>query len=99
LLSVLRQRLPELKSAVATRIYAISDPRDVADPGYLHGLGEAVAAAIEYRLGVDRRTVRNRLGGIEELLGRPLTGSLADLEIALRARRLVPCFSVLRRLR
>jgi hypothetical protein len=35
-------------------------------------------------LGVDRRTVRNRLRGIEELLGRPLTGSLADLEIALR---------------
>jgi DNA-binding PucR family transcriptional regulator len=33
---------------------------------------------------VDRRTVRNRLRGIEELLGRPLTGSLADLEIALR---------------
>jgi DNA-binding PucR family transcriptional regulator len=35
-------------------------------------------------LGVDRRTVRNRLRAIEELLGRPLTGSLADLEIALR---------------
>jgi hypothetical protein len=48
----LRERLPELKGAVATRIYAISDPREVADPGYLHGLNEAVAAAIEYRLGV-----------------------------------------------
>ncbi|MGN6558089.1 MAG: PucR family transcriptional regulator, partial [Solirubrobacterales bacterium] len=35
-------------------------------------------------LGVDRRTVRNRLRSIEELLGRPLQGSLADLEIALR---------------
>ncbi len=40
-------------------------------------------------LGVDRRTVRNRIGAIEELLGRPLRGSLADLEIALRARRVV----------
>jgi hypothetical protein len=48
----LRERLPELQAAVATRIYAISDPREVADPGYLHGLNEAVAAAIEYRLGV-----------------------------------------------
>jgi PucR C-terminal helix-turn-helix domain/GGDEF-like domain len=48
----LRERLPELQGAVATRIYAISDPREVADPGYLHGLNEAVAAAIEYRLGV-----------------------------------------------
>jgi DNA-binding PucR family transcriptional regulator len=48
----LRSRLPELQGAVATRIYAISDPREVADPGYLHGLNEAVNAAIEYRLGV-----------------------------------------------
>lgn len=48
----LRERLPELEGAVATRIYAISDPREVADPGYLQGLNEAVAAAVEYRLGV-----------------------------------------------
>lgn len=48
----LRDRLPELQGAVATRIYAISDPRQVADPGYLRGLNEAVGAAIEYRLGV-----------------------------------------------
>jgi len=48
----LRERLPELERAVTTRVYAISDPREVADPGYLQGLNEAVAAAIEYRLGV-----------------------------------------------
>jgi PucR C-terminal helix-turn-helix domain/GGDEF-like domain len=48
----LRERLPELQAAVATRIYAISDPREVADPGYLQGLNEATAVAIEYRLGV-----------------------------------------------
>lgn len=48
----LRERLPELQGSVATRIYSISDPREVADPGYLQGLNEAVAAAIEYRLGV-----------------------------------------------
>jgi hypothetical protein len=35
-------------------------------------------------LGVDRRTVRNRIRAIEELLGRPLKGSVAELEIALR---------------
>ncbi|HET6570030.1 MAG TPA: helix-turn-helix domain-containing protein [Solirubrobacterales bacterium] len=35
-------------------------------------------------LGVDRRTVRNRISTIEQLLGRPLRGSLADLEIALQ---------------
>jgi PucR C-terminal helix-turn-helix domain/GGDEF-like domain len=48
----LRERLPELQGAVATRVYAISDPLQVADPGYLQGLNEAVGAAIEYRLGV-----------------------------------------------
>jgi hypothetical protein len=35
-------------------------------------------------LGLDRRTVRNRLRAVEDLLGRPLAGSAADLEIALR---------------
>jgi DNA-binding PucR family transcriptional regulator len=35
-------------------------------------------------LGVDRRTVTNRIRTIEELLGRPLKFSATDLEIALR---------------
>ncbi len=35
-------------------------------------------------LGVNRRTVRNRIRAIDELLGRPLKDSAADLEIALR---------------
>jgi hypothetical protein len=35
-------------------------------------------------LGVDRRTVANRLRGIEELLGRPINDVAADLEIALQ---------------
>ena len=50
--SRLRERLPELQGAVATRVYAISDPRDVADPAYLQGLDAALTAAIEYRLAV-----------------------------------------------
>lgn len=52
LASQLRARKSELLGAIATRIYAISDPREVADPGYLQGLNEAVEAAVEYRLGV-----------------------------------------------
>jgi DNA-binding PucR family transcriptional regulator len=41
-------------------------------------------SATAARLGVDRRTVRNRLAAAEELLGGPLNGSGADMEIALR---------------
>ena len=48
----LRERLSELQGAVATRVYSISDPRNVADPSYLQGLNGALAAAIEYRLAV-----------------------------------------------
>jgi len=48
----LRERLAELQGAVATRVYSISDPRNVADPSYLQGLNGAMAAAIEYRLTV-----------------------------------------------
>lgn len=46
----LRQRLPELKAAISTRVYAISDPREVADPAYLQGLNEALAVAVDQRL-------------------------------------------------
>jgi hypothetical protein len=31
-----RERLPELEAAIATRAYAISDPREVTDPAYRH---------------------------------------------------------------
>lgn len=48
----LRERLPELKAAIATRVYAISDPREVKDPAYLLGLNGALAAAIDHRLAV-----------------------------------------------
>jgi DNA-binding PucR family transcriptional regulator len=48
----LRERLAEIQGAIATRVYSISDPRNVADPSYLQGLNGALAAAIEYRLGV-----------------------------------------------
>lgn len=48
----LRGRLPELQSAIGTRVYAISDPRDVTDPAYVEGLNAALAAAVEYRLEV-----------------------------------------------
>jgi hypothetical protein len=52
LASDLRERLPELEATVATRIYAIADPRKVADPTYLHSLHAALSAALEYALAV-----------------------------------------------
>jgi len=48
----LRERLPELQDAVATRVYSISDPHEVSDPAYLQGLKGALAAAVEYRVEV-----------------------------------------------
>lgn len=48
----LRERLPEIQAAVATRVHSISDPHEVSDPAYLQGLNEAVAAAVEHRLAV-----------------------------------------------
>ncbi len=52
LASRLRERLPEIQAAIATRVYAISNPHDVADPAYLQGLNGALAAAIDYRIAV-----------------------------------------------
>ena len=48
----LRERLPEIQTAVGTRVYAIADPHEVTDPGYVEGLKAALAAAVEYRLAV-----------------------------------------------
>jgi hypothetical protein len=48
----LRERLPEIQAAVTTRVYAISDPHQVADPAYVEGLKAALVAAVEYRLEV-----------------------------------------------
>jgi hypothetical protein len=52
LASRLRGRLPEIQATIATRVYAISDPSEVADPAYLQALNAALAAAVEYRLAV-----------------------------------------------
>jgi hypothetical protein len=43
-------RRPEIEEAIAARVYAISDPREVADATYLQGLRAALAAAIDYAL-------------------------------------------------
>lgn len=52
LASRLRERLPEIKAAITTRVYAISDPREVTDLAYLGGLNAALAAAVDHRLAV-----------------------------------------------
>ena len=52
LASRLRERQPEIQAAVATRVYSIADPHDVADPAYLQGLDTALAAAVDHRLAV-----------------------------------------------
>lgn len=83
----LRERLPELKGAVATRIYAIADPREVADPAYVHGLNEATAAAIECRLAV--------LEGVERQA--PDVPAVLLAQARLDARDGVPLDTVLRR--
>jgi hypothetical protein len=46
----LKTRRQEIEEAVLTRVYAVSDPRAVGDPGYTEGLLGTVSAAIEYGL-------------------------------------------------
>lgn len=83
----LRERLPELKAAIATRVYSISDPREVADPAYLQGLDAALAAAIDHRLAVLEAGERRAPAVPAVLLG----------QARLDARDGVPLDTVLRR--
>ncbi len=77
LASRLRERLPELETAIATRVYAISDPSEVADPTYLHSLRGALTAALDHGLAVVELGER-RAPGIPPAL-------LAEARLAARA--------------
>ncbi len=44
----LRRRRTEIEDALSTRVYALADPTEVADPAYLGGLRASLAAAIDY---------------------------------------------------
>lgn len=83
----LRERLPEVQGAVATRVYAIADPHEVADPAYVEGLKAALAAAVEYRLAVLELGERRAPAVPEVLLA----------QARLDARDGVPLDTVLRR--
>jgi hypothetical protein len=83
----LRERLPEIQGAVATRVYAIADPHEVADPAYVEGLKVALAAAVEYRLAVLELGERRAPAVPEVLLA----------QARLDARDGVPLDTVLRR--
>ncbi len=51
----LESRRTEIEQAALTRVYAISDPADVADPEYTEGLRTAVSAALDYGLATVER--------------------------------------------
>lgn len=48
----LRDRLEEIERAIATRVYAISEPPELADPSYVEGLRASFRAAVEFALAV-----------------------------------------------
>jgi hypothetical protein len=77
LASRLRGRLPELEASIATRVYAISDPREVADPTYLHSLNGALTVALDHALAVIELSER-RAPGVPPAL-------LAEARLAARA--------------
>lgn len=52
-------RRDEIEQAILTRVYAISDPTEVADPAYPEGLRAAVGAALDYGLAGLQGSERN----------------------------------------
>jgi PucR C-terminal helix-turn-helix domain/GGDEF-like domain len=51
----LRERRAEIERATLTRVYAIADPPEAADPSYAEGLRGAVSAALDYGLAAIER--------------------------------------------
>jgi PucR C-terminal helix-turn-helix domain/GGDEF-like domain len=87
LASRLRKRLPELEATIATRVHAISDPLEVADPTYLHSLNGALTVALDYALAVIELGERRA----------PDVPPALRAEARLAARAGVPLDTVLRR--
>jgi DNA-binding PucR family transcriptional regulator len=50
LLTRLQDRHGEIEQSILTRVHAISDPREAADPQYAEGLRVAVSSALQYGL-------------------------------------------------
>jgi hypothetical protein len=50
----LERRRVEIEQAVLTRVFAIADPVEAANPEYLDGLRAAVGAALEYGVAIVR---------------------------------------------
>lgn len=57
----LRARRDEIEQATLTRVFALSEPSEAANPEYAHGLRASVSAALEHGLGAlgrsDQRTL------------------------------------------
>ncbi|MGN6663397.1 MAG: PucR family transcriptional regulator [Solirubrobacterales bacterium] len=83
----LRERLPEIRGVIATRVHSISDPRNVADPAYLEALNAAVAAAVDHRLTLLETGERQA----------PAVPAVLLAQARLDARDAVPLDAVLRR--
>ncbi|HEX5713851.1 MAG TPA: helix-turn-helix domain-containing protein [Solirubrobacterales bacterium] len=87
LVARLRERRGEIEQAALTRVSAISDPKETADPEYMQGLRLTVGAAIGY--GIDA------LEGSEDRAPPIPTTLLSQARLAARNR--VPLETVLRR--
>ncbi len=85
----LRGRLPELEASIATRVYAIADPREVADPTYLHSLNGALTAALEYAIGVVALGERRAPGVPPALLAEARLAARAGVALDTVLRRYV----------
>ena len=85
----LRRRLPELEAAIVTRVYAISDPHQVADPSYLHSLNGALTTALDYALVAIELGERRAPGIPPALLGEARLAARAGVALDTVLRRYV----------
>jgi hypothetical protein len=83
----LRARRPEIEQAALTRVHAIADPKESADPEYTQGLRTAIAAAIAYGIDALERS---------EDRATPIPTALLS-QARLAARNRIPLETVLRR--
>ncbi|HEY5815377.1 MAG TPA: helix-turn-helix domain-containing protein [Solirubrobacterales bacterium] len=91
----LRESREEIEAAIATRVYAIADPRETIDPEYLQGLRASLATAVEFFLAVIARGEQRCLDIPTSLLAQARMAARNGIQMQTVLRRYLAGYSLL----
>jgi PucR-like helix-turn-helix protein/diguanylate cyclase with GGDEF domain len=90
----LQERREEIERGVATRVFAIAEPSETADPEYLEGLRDSLATALEFAFGAIERGERRAPDVPPSLLAQARMAARAGVSLDTVLRRYFAGYSL-----